>query len=687
MIDDTESDKDSDGSNEHAPDAANGGGEPAERLPAVNPVRQRDQKIVRAAIHPSIGVARVGNSQEEYFIGPEVTNPEPACQGFYKDSAGALKRQAARFRVYGYNAAGEAVSELTADNADVTWTVHVANTKAAWYEFQLALDIPEAASAQPSERRNKNVVGADRAQLTIDPGPRSIRGRGVSGNEYHFDSGKFFDKPVYLGELRTDDAGRLIFLGGRGDSASRDGSRAEDFANNDGWHDDVSDGPVTAEVKIDGNSIPVDPAWVVVGPPNYGPDLVTIRTMHDLLYDTFVEAGSLPFPKRVSFTEQIYPILHRMSSLQWVNKGFAVQFGWNGRNFFMEPGFFARLSSSSAENQELRRQVFNTFRVLDRDGESPIPWPWIYGDSMNIPPVSARQNLALSPTQYKMLELWADGKFDADWKPDAVRHSSIDRVAVDLQPQMLDRASLDFCLADAFHPGCEMTWPMRHATMYMSTYRILHRPDGQPEPDYGDVLTPEIAVGAGGPLYAQGPGDISRWMAVPWQTDTASCRSGYYAGFGPRFDPYVPTFWPARVPNHVLTEKNYKTVKDTTRPRQERILAFNQRAMWYRGLKGDYIDQINQMVNEFGKLGVVEVREGIADDPEFPPQMMVESKPEFAEKNIPPLRNLIMLHVPEARDEEAAPRAIATAAAEVELPDEEMVVGFINKVNRFPGAQ
>jgi hypothetical protein len=39
-------------------------------------------------------------------------------------------------------------------------------------------------------------------------------------------------------------------------------------------------------------------------------------------------------------------------------------------------------------------------------------------------------------------------------------------------------------------------------------------------------------------------------MAVPWQTDTASCRSGYDLSY----DPYVPAFWPARVPNEVLTK-------------------------------------------------------------------------------------------------------------------------------------
>jgi hypothetical protein len=33
-----------------------------------------DLKITHAAIHPAIGIARLGNSADEYFIGPEVPN-------------------------------------------------------------------------------------------------------------------------------------------------------------------------------------------------------------------------------------------------------------------------------------------------------------------------------------------------------------------------------------------------------------------------------------------------------------------------------------------------------------------------------------------------------------------------------------------------------------------------------------
>ena len=47
--------------------------------------------------------------------------------------------------------------------------------------------------------------------------------------------------------MRTDDIGRLIMLGGHGVSANVNGNIAVTFANNEGWYDDMSDGPVTAK--------------------------------------------------------------------------------------------------------------------------------------------------------------------------------------------------------------------------------------------------------------------------------------------------------------------------------------------------------------------------------------------------------------------------------------------------------
>ncbi len=239
------------------------------------------KSIVEARIHPAIGIARVGNS-DEYFIGPQVPHPTPPPAGGYRDASGKLKREAAQFRIYGYDSNGAVVAELTSANADIEWTVHVANKKGAWYDFDAALDLPEAKDLK-SSRRNAYIQGAEREKLVIDPGPRTVSGK--NGKSTPFDTGKFLDSPVYLGELFTDDAGRLVFVGGKGVSASPVNFTLVTFANNPGWHDDTSDGPVMAKVTVGGRQISVVPAWVVTTPPNYSPDLVTPQTMYDVITD------------------------------------------------------------------------------------------------------------------------------------------------------------------------------------------------------------------------------------------------------------------------------------------------------------------------------------------------------------------------------------------------------------------
>lgn len=46
--------------------------EPGPARPAAAEPHGRDTRIVRAAVHPAIGVARVGDSAEEFFLAPEV---------------------------------------------------------------------------------------------------------------------------------------------------------------------------------------------------------------------------------------------------------------------------------------------------------------------------------------------------------------------------------------------------------------------------------------------------------------------------------------------------------------------------------------------------------------------------------------------------------------------------------------
>jgi hypothetical protein len=610
--------------------------------------------IVSVAIYPGIGVARVGNS-EQYFIGPEVPWPVPQAAGFYRDAKGAIKRQAARFRIYGLNAEGEVVKEITAADGHIRWTVQVANKKASFYQFGVALDLPEST---PVARRNSQIKGADRRKLEITPPARTIEGRNAGGDFRLV--GQFFDHDVYLGELATDGAGRLIFLGGRGVSLPAvPGGRAYTYGNNDGFCDDTCDGTVEAVVTIAGRELRAKPAWVVTAPPNYAPDLISIVTLFDVMASTFT--GQWWSQKaRPSFTLDIYPIFARFCETQWVNKGFASQFGWKGPNEFVQHA--KRLGRSDDTFAELRRQIFNQFRYPPRfnskitftapdntnmsGGASIAEWPWFYGDATAFSDPTPNAYLSVTELQYQYLYQWAMGDFDADWtgSPPA-RPSRIEDVPLADQPATLDRAAMEFCLGGPFHPGCELTWPMRNYTMYAEPFRIRRAPPGWGD-DWGDELTPAQVYVAGhgptvgGPLYFNNPGDLTRWMAVPWQTDTASCRSGYVA----KYDPYLPTFWPHRVPNQVLTEDSYRKIMESKSP-ADAMKYFQERATWYRfiGPETDYQGQIETMIHRFGDLGIIERRPGPGESlPNMPDEMFVETGVQFTD-DVPLNRGEVMV--------------------------------------------
>ena len=117
-------------------------------------------------------------------------------------------------------------------------------------------------------------------------------------------------------------------------------------------------------------------------------------------------------------------------------------------------------------------------------------------------------------------------------------------------------------------------------------------------------------------------------MAVPWQTDTASCRSGYQYGDTP-VDPYLPTFWAARVPNHVMPEQNYQRVLDASLSLDERRAAFFTRLQFFRNIdRPEKTDTLQQMVDNWFRLGVVTELPG-PNDSAFPPTFKVETDNEF----------------------------------------------------------
>jgi L-Lysine epsilon oxidase N-terminal/L-lysine epsilon oxidase C-terminal domain len=418
-------------------------------------------------IHPAIGVARVGNHPSAFFVGPEVPDTpgvEIGAGGLetpivrYKDQ-GRVKRQAARFRVFRYqqDAAGAStlIGEVTADEAQIEWHVDLVNRKAA-------LDHSPDPS-HPARPRNTDI--ADRDSLVVrNPQPVTISGANQDARPFN---GRFMGKEVYLGELRTDTKGRLIVLGGRGVSESvPPGQDLPEFANNDRWHDDVSDGPVTAVVTLPGQA-PIavhDASWVVVAPPDFAPAINSIVTLYDVAFGAAVEKGALKPEPRPSFRRHIKPLIERAADLRWVNSFSRWQdlatIDWQA------------LGSTDAGNAAARAKVA---KRIQSPGLRDFIMP------------------AFMATYVKQ---WADGDFIDDLNgADPV-------VAV---PDQLDRAALDACVGNNFYPGIEASINLRDKDIYAQPLR----------------LDPTNA----GKVY---PGCLSEIMAVPWQADFRDCDGGQW---------------------------------------------------------------------------------------------------------------------------------------------------------------
>jgi hypothetical protein len=330
-------------------------------------------------IHPGIGIARLGNSPDAFCIAAEQpavlpiecdedgnSLPLGAPPGEevrvtrMKDDEGRIKRQAARFGVWVYDdehpggrplKLGDKVSGGGNHGklVDIQWRVHLANKKASWYEFQQLRGEHGYMADHP--RRNLQVQGDQaRQNLIIDPGPRvvSLTGR----RRAHFTPGggaeyaATFPPPLKphsvetLGELMTDDQGRLLVLGGHGNAGSYlyddfGQPRIDQYANNDGWFDDTSDGPVMARLVFFSDEVQqqrfIDveyPAWVIAAYPDYVPQIPDIVTMDELVEDLAVrkfayrtdlygEAGTFDRPEVIDPTDQGALLAWQAGRLGW----------------------------------------------------------------------------------------------------------------------------------------------------------------------------------------------------------------------------------------------------------------------------------------------------------------------------------------------------------------------------------
>jgi hypothetical protein len=501
-------------------------------------------EIAYCKIFPPISIARVGNSLEHdgFFVGPEGIEPSKVSdERRFTDAAGAVLRQAARFRVYAFDAKDAVIGELTAEDAELTWRVSLANKKPEWFEFSGggdALTQFESPEQDSWDRRNAAIKGAERKRrLVIDPGaPVTITGKEICGSaagEYAF-VGKFQDaKNVYLGELRTDEKGRLLVLGGRGHSAAVDETGAEvsgqkwitDYANNDFWHDDTGDGPIECKVELGGRDIPVKGrAWVLVTPPDFAPDITSVVTLYDVMEEVALDNGlahpGLPAPigaADVEFWRDIYPILFRASAISWVSDLGLRGHAKGKAGDFTDETMLELLSDPHHESGRLSREaIFKRIRkprqLADKAEQAAQAngyyMPALSGNEGDATTGDPTTWLTVTALQYKRLEAWAQHRF----RP-GTRHSAV-RVDPAHQPGILTRTALEACTGGPFYPGIEMTAIAHSPRAFSEAYRLADHLEA---------------------------GDITKFMAVPWQADFFECNTHW---------------WPAQRPDSIITDRS-----------------------------------------------------------------------------------------------------------------------------------
>jgi peptidoglycan hydrolase-like protein with peptidoglycan-binding domain len=448
-------------------------------------------------IHPSIGVARIGDSPDAYFLGPEAPGML-APKGTQRDALGFIKRQGARFRVYEttLDERGRTLSvrELNSNDAEIRWTVHLANRKAAAARFP----------PQIGGRRNADLPDERLDEVIIDAGRRS-----VAGVDQHVAlHGCFLGNPVQLGALRTDNAGRLIVLGGHGRSHSPSNAPIEHYANNDGWHDDVSDGPVCAQIRFaNGQPIEAEPAWVVVAPPRYAPEIHNVTTWYDLAFDIATRLDTRIAISKVSFTHDVYPILERTVLLQWVSVEARIGHGRGTANDFLAAETITALASNGPTTRSRRKAVFDALRRPGGGRNMPLLEP-------GIDPAAPNAELAtmLTRTQLRVMENWALGLFEPDWRGTTAPPEPLSSYPIAEQGAALDRAALESCIGGPFYPGIEACYRIARADTYESPFRIDRK---------------------------LAPGSLTEALAVPWQADFQACQQRW---------------WPAQRPTSVFRE-------------------------------------------------------------------------------------------------------------------------------------
>jgi L-Lysine epsilon oxidase N-terminal/L-lysine epsilon oxidase C-terminal domain len=504
------------------------------------------------------------------------TEDTPITADDFRDKQGNVKRQAARFRIYAYppgasdqypTGGGELVkiggSVGGKKVADIVWTVHLANKKLNNYSTVSKGNQFRGIGAyeQPNllELRNDGYKGTHDKndpvrlrELFIDPGPRAIKASGGTKATIEFDAAtpaayadskgaivpvpnypKSFPadfNPLYeplgelttLGDISVDAGGGLIVAGGHAKVAAIAKSKGGDpvdplvMATENGlWYDDAADGPVNAVIVFDDKSTAaVQAGWYVTGDPGYAPQTRNVVSVWDDVYDAWVREldlvpelysnGIFKDSYKPSFTDDIQPVFHAAMLQRWNTNLPTVAV--NNHDVI---GAIKPTDDPTSKIPNLATLLRNPTSGTQIETGSPF-MPLSLGDA-------EKSFLTVSQTQYFLLNQWYAKTFLPGPGPK-------------LGPgERLDRIVLENCLGGRYSPGIEVSFPIRDPNLYIidwkkrdcGPFRINEAPL-----DYSKAVKDKPFLGFGYiPLqnFAVEPGDISKFMSVPWFTDYNSC--------------------------------------------------------------------------------------------------------------------------------------------------------------------
>lgn len=479
-------------------------------------------------------------------------------------------------------------------------------------------------------------------------------------------------KDVPLGTLEYD-AGTLIFYPADGTSASLNPSDLNtDFADNANWYDDICDGRITAKItniatgEVTELTDAQSAAWIATAPPDYAPQIQPLSTMYDLVCGT----ANDEYTPELSL---VFPMFYRLYRMQWVNLGdfLSPSFKETIDRLTVEGKFhYIYRNDGTPEAQAVRDEIFHLFRnpAYPYNNEPIIPskdntdginegstreelkLPYYPGDAIDYPG-SPAQWFAIPPMIYTQLEQWREGNFDT---PASFDFANIDAMGAYYQnifteaannpaksALLMTRAVLETLYGGGFHPGVELTWPMRHAQIYAEnglTFPVIANEEGynygfyglrevrlntatQAEQtdifynDFGLRMTPGDIADSMDPghekhwLWKITPGDLTKWMGIPWQSDAGSCQAVYTDSQYP-----VPAWWAANLPVYVLTAESFEKIKDPAVLTSTKQSIYGNRQLWLQTTNTGYVgyhaeagyqNGLINMVYQWKEIGIV----------------------------------------------------------------------------------